>query len=281
MSRIVIGNFGGTFASPQAQKLVSELTESWPDVSLMQRTFSKDEAVQASDSLLSALQNGKIHIAMQELSTLPMPLPEGIELVAVLKRREARNALIAKKAVKLKDLPSGSKVAVRTKHDAGFLQALYPHLIIERLELSIQDLIEATLYGDADAVILSAAQATESGYGARIVEILEPADAPPLPGQAAMGLLVKEDDDLAAELAYTVQHRPSYDLAKAELALVTHIAEDKGADNLVSAVANTTGSQQVSFFGAHVAESGSLRRVNANGKPQDIVGKVAAQLKAS
>lgn len=71
----------------------------------------------------------------------------------------------------------------------------------------------------------------------------------PRSGQGALGLIIREDDDLATELAYTLQHRPSFVRVQAERVFARTLA---GSDLAVGSLATTNGSGELTLKGATV-----------------------------
>jgi hydroxymethylbilane synthase len=219
MPRIVVGNCGGTVALTQARSVLAELNETWPDISIVQRTVQSQVQVQGqvgvhpATELLDALSANRINIAVQRLDRLPVRLPEGLVLAAVGRRLEARTALISSYG-SLHALPERARVGVISAHDGAFLRYLRPDLSAQRLDTTTEDLLVQVLHGDLDAALAPAADLISGGWRERIGALLEPQLLPPPAGQGALGFVVREDDDLAGELAYTLRHRPSFDRAR-------------------------------------------------------------------
>ena len=71
----------------------------------------------------------------------------------------------------------------------------------------------------------------------RIDEIIPAEIILPAPAQCAMALEVRVDDDIATEVAYTLQHRPSDDRVTAERAFMAGLKSQTG---LLGALATLT-----------------------------------------
>lgn len=269
MARIVMGNRDGAVALRQARSVLSELSAEWPDVNIVQRTLRGG----APSDLVKALEGEDIGIAVQPLDALTAPLPEGIALAAVARRLEPRCALIAKGARALADLAEGARIGVATSRDRAFLEALNPKLTAEEIDGSLDEDLARVVNGDLQALIAAAATLHVLEQRNRIDALLDPEHFAPAPGQGALGLLVREDDDLAFELAYTLQHRPSYDRVRAERAFAAGLE-----GRAVGALASVSDDGELTLFGA-VVENGTTLQATVSGDASEAeqLGRELAQ----
>lgn len=262
MSRIVLGNRGSVLALSQARAVLSELVAEWPDVNITLRTIqsphrSQAEQVHGTQELLEALQQGKINIALQALEHLPAELPAGLELAAVTKRLEPRYALVAKSSKSLAGLPEAARVGVQTARDSAFLRASRKDLLPVRIsDGNIDDDLNLLAAGDLDAIVLPAACLIQLDRRQHIAELLEPDVFAPAVGQGCLALVVRDDDHLAADLAYTLQHRPSFDRITAERSFARSLVGQD--DRAVGALAAVTSDGEMTLFGALVSSNGNL-----------------------
>jgi hydroxymethylbilane synthase len=255
MARIVMGNRDGAEALRQARSVLTELNAEWPDVQITQRTVRAE----APAALIDALVAETIGIAVHRLDTLPLELPDGIVLAAVARRQEPRSALVARGATDLGSLAQGARVGVAEGRDTAFLQALRPDLTTSPLSTHLDDDLARLTREEVQALLLPAATLMVLDQRNRIDALLEPEAFAPAPGQGALGLLVREDDDLAFELAYTLQHRPSFDRVKAERAFAAALP-----GRLVGALASVSPEGELALFGA-VAEGGTTLQAETSG----------------
>lgn len=255
MARIVMGNRDGAEALRQARSVLTELNAEWPDVHITQRTVRAD----APEALTQALIDETIGIGIHRLDTLPTTLPEGVVLAAVARRLEPRSALVSRGASDLTSLAEGAQVAVGAGRDAAFLEALRPDLVTTPLLPHLDDDLTRLTRDDVHALLLPAATLMVLDQRNRIDALLEPEVFAPAPGQGALGLLVRADDDLAFELAYTMQHRPSFDRVRAERAFAAALG-----DRTVGALASVSPEGELSLFGA-VAEGGTSLQGSISG----------------
>ncbi|MDF1523944.1 MAG: hypothetical protein P1P87_14155, partial [Trueperaceae bacterium] len=117
--------------------------------------------------------------------------------------------------------------------------------------------------GERDALLLPAALLIALERRDRIDALLDVEVFTPAPGQGAFGLVARADDDAAAELAYTLQHRPSYERAQAERAFAAGLTE-----RAVGALASIDDEGDLTLFGAVVAD-GTTLQASTSGDAKD------------
>lgn len=269
MARIVMGNRDGAVALRQARSVLTELNAEWPDVHIVQKTVRASGPGALVDCLLAET----IQIAVQPLDTLPHELPDGIVIAAVARRGEPRSAFVSRAAKDLSSLTGGSTVGVSDGRDEAFFKALRPDLESTALTGNLEEDLARLTREEMHAMILPCSTLQVLDQRNRIDATLEPEAFAPAPGQGALGLLVREEDDLAFELAYTLQHRPSFDRMRAERAFAAALA-----DHPVGALATVTSEGELSLFGAIAEDGRSLQaQVSGDAAEAEQLGRELAQ----
>ena len=80
--------------------------------------------------LETALEQGQAHLAVHSLKDVPMELPAGFVLGAVLEREDPRDAFVSPRHRRLEDLPQGACVGTSSLRRAAQLLALRPALAL-------------------------------------------------------------------------------------------------------------------------------------------------------
>ncbi len=261
MARIVLGNREGLLAIRHGRNVLELLTEEWPDLHLTLRTQAGTGGLD-SDPLLEALRRGAVGIAAVQLDALAPTLPEDVRLAAVLRRADPRSGLAAKGRAGFAALPPRARVVVGSQRDAAFLSASHPDLTVQ-IEAASPDALLAQLSAGADAVIVSAAAAATLDLRSAVDVVLDETAFTPPPGQGALGLLVRADDDLAFETAYSLQHRPSYDRVRAERAFAAALPGRQ-----VGAGAGVTEDGELTLLGA-VAVGPTILQASLSGEARE------------
>jgi hydroxymethylbilane synthase len=169
--------------------------------------------------LETALADGRADLAVQSLKDVPMDLPEGFALAAVMEREDARDALVSNDYASLAALPPGSVVGTASLRREAMLRLRYPHLVVEPLRGNLDTRLAKLDRGQYAAIILAAAGLKRLGLGARIRALIDTDESLPLAGQGALAIEVRADRaDLAAWLA-PLDHRPTALAVQAERAV--------------------------------------------------------------
>ncbi|MDQ6629971.1 MAG: hydroxymethylbilane synthase [Pseudomonadota bacterium] len=143
--------------------------------------------------LETALGEGRAHIAVHSLKDMPMDLPEGFVLAAVLEREDARDVLVSNRYPTLADLPQGATVGTSSLRRIVQLRAARPDLHVEPLRGNLDTRLRKLDEGRYDAIVLAAAGLVRLGLGARIRARFDPAEMLPCAGQGALGIETRAD----------------------------------------------------------------------------------------
>lgn len=152
-----------------------------------------------------AMAEGRADLAVHSLKDVPMDLPEGFELAAVLEREDPRDAFVSNDYASLDALPAGAVVGTSSLRRQSLIAARYPHLVIQPLRGNLDTRLGKLDRGDYAAIILAAAGLKRLGLPQRIRALLEPEHSLPAAGQGAMAIEIVTDRsdgvDLRAILA--------------------------------------------------------------------------------
>jgi len=152
--------------------------------------------------LETALADRRADIAVHSLKDVPMDLPPGFVLAAVLEREDARDAWVSSRYGALAELPHGAVVGTSSLRRVVQLAALRSDLRLEPLRGNLDTRLRKLDEGGYDAIVLAAAGLVRLGLADRIRSLFDPADMLPCAGQGALAIETRADDaDLIARLA--------------------------------------------------------------------------------
>lgn len=137
-----------------------------------------------------AMQEGRADLAVHSLKDVPMDLPDGFELAAVLEREDPRDAFVSNNYDGLAALPAGSVVGTSSLRRQALIAARYPQLEIRPLRGNLDTRLSKLDRGDYAAIILAAAGLKRLGLERRIRGYLETDTSLPAAGQGAMAIEV-------------------------------------------------------------------------------------------
>ncbi len=211
--RVVIGSRGSALALWQANWAKRKLASAYPDLSIEIEVI-KTQGDRLSEMPLSqiggkevwtkeiehALLSGSIDIAVHSLKDLPTRLPEGLVLGAVSERGDVRDVLVSKNNLVFRDLPEGATVATSSLRRQAQLKHARPDLNFVAMRGNVDTRIKKLETENLDGIILAAAGLKRLGLGDRIAEFIDPAICLPAPGQAALGIEIREGDQRITDL---------------------------------------------------------------------------------
>lgn len=212
---IVIATRESPLAMWQARYVSALLRKEYPglEVSLLGMTTEGDRRLGSSlakiggkglfiKELEQALQDGRADIAVHSMKDVPMELPPGFEIAAMLAREEVRDAFVSNAYRDLNALPAGAVVGTSSLRRESQIRARYPQLQIKPLRGNVQTRLRKLDEGEFAAIILAAAGLKRLELHGRITSLLEPEDSLPAVGQGALGIEILDGrDDLRRLLA--------------------------------------------------------------------------------
>lgn len=149
--------------------------------------------------LETALAQGRAQLAVHSLKDLPMELPPGFVLGAVLEREDPRDAFVSNRCAALADLPAGARVGTSSLRRHVQLLALRPDLDVQPLRGNLDTRLRKLDDGGYDAIVLAAAGLVRLGLGARIRSRFAPEQMLPAAGQGALGIELRADQSALRE----------------------------------------------------------------------------------
>jgi len=152
--------------------------------------------------LEAALAEGRADLAVHSLKDVPMELPRGFTLAAIMERENPQDAFVSNDHASLDALPPGSVVGTSSLRREAALRARYPHLQVRPLRGNLDTRLAKLDRGDYAAIILAAAGLIRLGAQHRIRALIAPEDSLPAAGQGALGIEIRADrPELVAWLA--------------------------------------------------------------------------------
>jgi hydroxymethylbilane synthase len=229
---------GSALALAQARLVASMLDD---EVELVEVRTSGDAQRAVGDKsrwvkeIEEALLDGRADLAVHSAKDVPGLTPEGLAIVGVPERADARDVLCSRAGVaSLADLPEGAVVGTSALRRRSQLLAARPDLDVRDLRGNVDTRLRRLADGDFDAIVLAAAglaRLDRAGEGSPVdAELLTPA-----PGQGCLALEARADDKRIRSLAGSVTDHATLTAFTAERALVDGL--DATCDTPVGAFA--------------------------------------------
>jgi hydroxymethylbilane synthase len=169
--------------------------------------------------LETALEEGRAHLAVHSLKDVPMELPPGFELAAVLPREDPRDAWVSSRFASLQDLPQGACVGTSSLRRVVQLLALRPDLRIEPLRGNLDTRLRKLDDGAYDGIVLAAAGLKRLGLAERIRRVFEVHEMLPAAGQGALGIEIRSADAALRAQLQSLLDQPAWLATHAERAV--------------------------------------------------------------
>jgi hydroxymethylbilane synthase len=152
--------------------------------------------------LEQAMADGRADLAAHSLKDVPMDVPPGFILAAIMAREDPRDAFVSNAHRSLAELPEGSVVGTSSLRREAQLRERYPTLDVQPLRGNVNTRLNRLDQGNHAAIILAAAGLKRLGFADRIASILDPEDSLPAVGQGAIALECRADREaIVAALA--------------------------------------------------------------------------------
>jgi hydroxymethylbilane synthase len=212
-----------------------------------------------------ALLEDRIDVAVHSLKDLPTAMEPGLELAAVLRREDPRDALVSRADASLAQLPGGSRVGTSSLRRRAFLSRGRQDLRLLELRGNVPTRLERLERGDYDAVVLAAAGLKRLGLEHRITQHLPPEEFPPAVSQGAIGICTRAGDGFSSGWLRALEDPATRLATTAERALLEHI--EGGCQVPLGALA-TAGDRGIHLHAAVCALDGSqLLRASGDAAP--------------
>lgn len=217
--------------------------------------------------LETALEEGRAHLAVHSLKDVPMVLPEGFTLAAILEREDPRDAFVSNQFENLEALPQGARVGTSSLRRVVQLRALRPDLRIEPLRGNLDTRLRKLDEGQFDAIVLAAAGLKRLELAHRIRSVFDEKQMVPSAGQGALGIEVRSDNAALIQQLSTFIDRPTW---------LSTIAE--------RAVSRALGGSCSMPLAAHATLAGDQMHIDVllgEDKPEGARAPLRAQLQAA
>ncbi|MDA1186884.1 MAG: hydroxymethylbilane synthase [Proteobacteria bacterium] len=169
--------------------------------------------------LETALAEGRAHLAVHSLKDVPMELPEGFELAAVMLREDPRDAFVSSEFESLESLPNGAVVGTSSLRRESQLRHRFPHLNIVPLRGNLDTRLAKLDRGEMQAIILAAAGLKRLGLVERIRQVIAPELMLPAAGQGALGIEIRAGDQPSHVLVSSLADANTFEEVRAERAV--------------------------------------------------------------
>ncbi len=230
---LIVGTRGSALAQWQTEFVIAALVRVAPDLNVERRVIKtsgdKDQTRPLADfgglgvfttEIENALLGHEIDLAVHSLKDLPTDLREALSIAAIPEREDARDCLVSRHRLGLTQLPRGARVGTSSARRAAQVLALRPDLQIVPLRGNVDTRLRKALSEKYDAVVIAAAGLLRLGRADEITEYLPFEVMLPDPGQGALAVEIRSEDQALAAVVSQIDHAPTRAAAMAERAFL-------------------------------------------------------------
>lgn len=253
---LVLGTRGSKLALCQSEWFQSKVQDVVPEVRVVLKKIqtSGDKIVDVPlakiggkglfvKEIEDALLAGEVDFAVHSMKDVPAQLPEGLDILCVPPREDARDALISREGHSFSTLPLGATVGTASlRRQAQLLQAR-PDLKIAMLRGNLDTRLKKLKEGQFDAIVLAAAGLHRLGWSQTITDYLSPILSLPAIGQGALGIEGRTSDVFVRSVLARLNHQATHTTVTAERAFLCRL--EGGCQVPIAAHATLSGEQLV------------------------------------
>ncbi len=152
-----------------------------------------------SKEIDDALLKFEINLGIHSLKDLPTTLPKGLEIAAILRREDYREALICDQSLKIEDLKTNATIGTSSIRRQMQLKKLRNDFIVKDIRGNIDTRIKKLKEKKFDAIILAYAGLKRLGILSSY-KIIDPRVITPALGQGAIALVVNKENKVVNEI---------------------------------------------------------------------------------
>lgn len=267
----------------QAEFVKAQLQEAHPDleITLLPMSTKGDKILDVPlakiggkglfiKELEDRMMAGDADIAVHSMKDVPMELPEGFGLGAILKRHAPTDAFVSNNYATFDELPQGAVLGTSSLRRKAQLMAIRPDLQVRDLRGNVGTRLGKLDAGEYDAIVLATSGLIRLELEERIRHEIAPEVCLPAVTQGTLGIEYFEKDLETLEIIKVLNHRDSEIVSLAERGM-NHRLEG-GCQVPIGVYAELEGEDEISIRGLVGSVNGeTILKASIRGKRSDAV----------
>jgi len=230
----LVGTRGSNLSLAQTNWVISELQKQNPSSEFEIKTittkgdtdtralFTIDQKGIFEKEIDKAVAEKQIDFAVHSLKDVPSDISKSLTIACVPKRESANDVLITKDGFNLKTIPLNAVVGTSSLRRAVQVSRIRPDVVVKPVRGNIETRINKVTDGKFDAIILAEAGISRLGLDVKH-SVLSTKDFPPSPGQGALAIVCRADDDKTISMLKKIEDKKSRIEIEAERALSDYV----------------------------------------------------------
>lgn len=162
---------------------------------------------------------GEADIAAHSMKDVPMELPEGFALGAILERHAPTDAFVSNQYNHFSELPEGAILGTSSLRRKAQLMAVRPDLVVKDLRGNVGTRLGKLDAGEYDAIVLATSGLKRLNLDERIRHELSPETCLPAVSQGTLGIEYFSKDQEVLDLIKVLNHEETEIRTRAERAM--------------------------------------------------------------
>lgn len=229
MRTIRIGSRRSNLALTQAEIIINLLRKQFPHYQyeivkiqtmgdkILDRTLDK---IGGKGLFVKEIQNAllenRIDLAVHSMKDMPAYTLDELQLAAIPKREDPRDALVTRREISFKNLPQGAVIGSSSLRRQAQLLNMRQDLVITPIRGNVEGRIGKMESQNMDGVILAAAGLKRLGLAHQIKETFSQEDLVSAVGQGALGCEIRRNDQELYQMLLSINDEDSYGAVMAE-----------------------------------------------------------------
>ncbi len=225
-----------------------------------------------------AVAEREIDFAVHSLKDVPSDISESLTIACIPKRESANDVIITKDGYNLKTIPSNAVVGTSSLRRAVQVSRIRPDVVVKPVRGNIETRINKVMDGKFDAIILAEAGISRLSLDVKH-SVLSTKDFPPSPGQGALAIVCRSDDDKTISMLKKIEDEKSRNEIEAERALSDYV--DSGCRFPVGALAignSSTLKLRVAAYSVDGKKAISLEKSGDISNPRNLGKELGEEL---
>ncbi len=214
-----IGSRGSALALAQTHWIIEQIRRRFPEIEFAIKIIKTSADRNAGAPIRSgaavgafvkeleqALMEEEIDLAVHSMKDLPTRIPAGLRIAAIPEREDVRDALISDGGKNFAQLPLGARIGTGSVRRQAQILAQRPDLKVMDIRGNIDGRLKKLQDGRYDAIILACAGLNRLGLQDRICATLSLREMLPAPGQGALAVEIRDQDQRLEPIAAALNH---------------------------------------------------------------------------
>ena len=286
----LIGTRGSKLSLAQTNWVISELQKENKDSEFEIKTittkgdtdsralFTIDQKGIFEKEIDKAVAEKEVDFAVHSLKDVPSDISESLTIACIPRRESANDVLVTKEGYNLKTIPSGAVIGTSSLRRAVQVSRIRHDVVVKPVRGNIETRINKVTDGKFDAVILAEAGISRLGLDVKH-SILSTKDFPPSPGQGALAIVCRADDEKTITMLKKIEDTKSRTEIEAERALSEYV--ESGCRFPVGALATSNSNTlklTVSAYSVDGKKVITLEKTGDIDKPRDLGKNIGEEL---